>query len=103
MSTKNKDNTNNEEDNDSGGESENKIVCPFLKHNVQYELGCEFGLLLCRMMMAEEVDDDFRMGNQDQILLLANRLKWSVKGITKAKRGWFHIEMIKVGENEYGI
>lgn len=78
----------------SSEEENNQVFCPFLKKHPMYELGTEFGILICRMMMSNEVEDDFRRANQEQILLLANRMGWSVTKLDDGnKKGYFRIEM----------
>jgi hypothetical protein len=66
----------------------NSLVCPFLNHDPVYAYGVEFGILYTRMRngAATVIEDYFCRANQDQILLLASRLRWRV---TKMKR-WGH-------------
>ena len=52
------------------------LICPFLTDDPVFAYGVEFGLLYARMRDSVGVIDDyFCRANQDQILLLANRLR----------------------------
>jgi len=76
------------------GDDTHKLVCPFLDSSPEYARGVEFGILFERMKFEEEIIDLFLMENQDQILLLVNRLGWTVDTCTDASTpGWFSISM----------
>jgi hypothetical protein len=72
------------------------LVCPFLTDDKMFAYGVEFGLLYARMNDGEErIGDYFCRENQERILLLANRLGWSVLKIKPWDSGWFWCEMEK--------
>lgn len=65
------------------------LVCPFLTDNPEFARGVEFGLLYARMRDSDEpVADYFFLSNQDQVLLLASRLGWSVVEMEVEPSGW---------------
>ena len=66
-----------------------KLVCPFLTDDPMFAHGVEFGLLYARMQSAAEIRDYFCRANQERILLLANRLGWSVRKIEPWDEDWF--------------
>ncbi len=75
----------------------NTLVCPFLNPDPVYAYGVEFGLLYARMQHSgEPVADYFTRANQDQILVLASRLGWSVEEIRPWDKDWFWCRMEKV-------
>lgn len=65
------------------------LVCPFLTDEPEFALGVEFGFLFMRMKRAKRIKDYFCLANQEQILLLANRLGWKVKKIKPWGKDWF--------------
>jgi hypothetical protein len=66
------------------------LVCPFLTEDPMFAAGVEFGMLFARLRNDEEpLTDIFLRENQDRILLLANRLGWTVEAIKKVDRFWF--------------
>lgn len=66
------------------------LVCPFLTDDPAFAYGVEFGLLYSRMQgRAKKIKDYFCRANQERILLLANRLGWSVKKIKPWGKDWF--------------
>jgi hypothetical protein len=71
--------------------STNTLVCPFLTDDPVYANGVEFGMLYARMRDAPEdaIQDYFCRANQEQILLLANRLGWTVREIEPWNKHWF--------------
>ena len=70
------------------------LVCPFLTDDPMFAYGVEFGLLRARMQgEGERIEDYFTRENQERILLLANRLGWSVRAIKPWGSGWFWCEM----------
>ena len=71
------------------------LVCPFLTDDPQFAYGVEFGLLYARMKKARKIRDYFCMANQEQILLLANRLGWKVRRIKPWNKDWFWLSMVK--------
>jgi hypothetical protein len=71
------------------------LVCPFLTDDPTFAYGVEFGLLHARMSMEEAIADYFCRENQDRILLLANRLNWSVREIEAVDKDWFWCKMEK--------
>ena len=74
----------------------NTLICPFLNSDPVYAHGVEFGLLYARMRDSDEpVADYFTRENQDQILLLANRLGWSVVEVRAWDKTWFWCRMEK--------
>jgi hypothetical protein len=67
------------------------LVCPFLDHDPRFAYGVEFGMLFARMRDGDEgeIAGYYCMANQDQILLLASRLGWSVDELRPWGRDWF--------------
>jgi hypothetical protein len=66
------------------------LVCPFLNNDPTFAYGVEFGLLYARMRSGvKRVKGYFCRENQDQILLLANRLGWTVRKLKPWDEGWF--------------
>ena len=76
------------------------LLCPFLNDNPDYAHGVELGMLFERMKQEDEIDDYFTMANQDQILLLAGRLKWTVKSIEAWGDQWFRCKMVKETDHD---
>ncbi len=69
---------------------------PFLTDDPLFAYGVEFGLLYARMQNGEDrIGEYFCRQNQDRILLLANRLGWSVLAMKSWGRDWFWCEMEK--------
>lgn len=72
------------------------LVCPFLNDDPVFAYGIEFGMLYRRMVYDENgvIEDYFCRANQDQILLLASRLRWRVKLMKPWGKDWilFHLE-----------
>ena len=56
------------------------LICPFLTDDPVFAYGVEFGLLYARMRDGSDdvIEDYFCRANQEQILLLANRIGWKV-------------------------
>jgi len=74
----------------------NTLVCPFLNSDPVYAYGVEFGMLYARMQTSDEqVADYFCRENQDQILLLASRLGWSVVELKPWDENWFWLRIEK--------
>ena len=71
------------------------LVCPFLIDDPLCAYGVEFGLLFARMKSQKVIKDYFCLGNQERILLLANRLGWQVKKLKPFGKDWFWIAMKK--------
>jgi hypothetical protein len=66
------------------------LVCPFLTDDPMFAYGVEFGLLYSQMQSGiESIRDYFCIQNQEQILLLANRLGWKAQEIRPWGRDWF--------------
>jgi len=66
------------------------LACPFLTDEPEFARGVEFGMLYSEMSRASEsIGQYFRTESQERILLLANRLKWTVKEMEPTKYGWF--------------
>lgn len=75
----------------------NTLICPFLNPEPVYAYGVEFGMLYVRMRDSDEpVADYFTRENQDQILLLASRLGWSVEEMRPWGKDWFWCKMERV-------
>jgi hypothetical protein len=55
------------------------LVLPFLTDDPEFAKGVEVGMLYERMKHEDAVEGDFLLANQEQILLLANRLGWYVE------------------------
>ncbi len=72
------------------------LVCPFLTDDPQFAYGVEFGLLYAAMRDADEVADYFCLANQDQILLLASRLRWHVVEMEPWGTDWFWVRLEKM-------
>lgn len=75
------------------------LEVPFLTDDPEFARGVEFGLLYARMQDVDEgvIEDYFLRTNQEQILLLANRLGWRVKRLKKWDQYWFFCRMEKTG------
>lgn len=80
----------------------NTLVCPFLTDDPTYAYGVEFGMLFCEMSRKRKIRGYYCRRNQEQILLLANRLGWEVKAINHRndqgqpwEKDWFWLVMIK--------
>jgi hypothetical protein len=73
----------------------NTLVCPFLNDDPVFAYGVEFGMLYARMQAEDTIQDYFCRENQEQILLLANRLGWTVNVVRPHDEGWFWCEMSK--------
>ena len=74
----------------------NTLVCPFLTDDRVYAFGVEFGMLYARMRdSTEPVAEYFTRANQDQILLAAGRLGWSVCEIKPWDKFWFWCRLEK--------
>jgi hypothetical protein len=72
------------------------LVCPFLNDDPTFAYGVEVGLLFSRMQTrARRIRDYFCRRNQDQILLLAARLGWTVKRMKPWGNDWFWCDMTK--------
>jgi len=69
------------------------LVCPFLNPDPLFAFGVEFGLLYAEMRKGEPIAGYFCRKNQEQILLAANRLGWSVTECRPHDKDWFWIEM----------
>lgn len=78
------------------------LICPFLTENPVYAFGVEFGMLYARMHTDESVIEDyFCRENQDQILLLASRLRWRVASMKTWGRDWVRLRLEKESPAEY--
>jgi hypothetical protein len=82
--------------------AEYSCVVPFLDNDPKFAYGVEIGMLYAEMRDAEPgaVIDGLRLrANQEQILLMANRLGWEVLElggcVGKANRDWFSVKMRK--------
>jgi hypothetical protein len=71
------------------------LVCPFLTDDPMFAYGVEFGMLFARMKRERRIKDYFCRANQEQILLLANRLGWKIKKIEPWDKFWFRLVMEK--------
>ena len=79
-------------DSDSDGYT---LALPFLNHDPVFAHGVEVGILWERMKHEDAIADIFLLDNQEQILLMANRLGWVVDE-TKVREdapGWFEVAM----------
>lgn len=66
------------------------MVCPFLTDDPVFARGVEFGLLYAQMQAGEEdIQDYFQRENQEQILLLVNRVGWQVVEMQPHDGCWF--------------
>src|ERR1700682_3624176 len=71
--------------------STHRLVCPFMTEDLNFSYGVEFGLLHARMRRGNKrIKDYFCRANQERILLLANRLGWSVRKIKAWDQNWFY-------------
>lgn len=73
----------------------NTLVCPLLNDDPMSAYGVEFGRLCSRMRDSDgPVAEFFTRSNQDQILLLACRLGWSVREVKPWDKFWLrcHLE-----------
>ena len=74
----------------------NTLICPFLNPDPVFAQGVEFGMLYARMRDSDEpVAEYFTRANQDQILLLASRLGWTVAEMKPWDKDWFFCRMEK--------
>ncbi len=67
------------------------LICPFLNDDPVFAQGVEIGMLFNRMQTEDVVEDYFTRSNQDQILLLASRLKWLVMRMKPWGKDWIFI------------
>jgi hypothetical protein len=74
--------------------SEHRLLCPFLKESSEFTHGVEFGMLFARMQRETKIADFFLRSNQDQILLAASRLGWSIVKM-RSSGDWTWISMKK--------
>jgi hypothetical protein len=66
------------------------LVCPFLTDDPMFAFGVEFGMLYAQMQSGvSDIRDYFCIQNQEQILLLANRLGWRVQEMRSWGADWF--------------
>ncbi len=75
--------------------AENTLVVPFLTDDPLFARGVEFGMLYAEMKNTDRVEDYFTLDNQEQILLLANRLDWHVVEMKQYDNHWFTLVMEK--------
>jgi hypothetical protein len=76
------------------------LACPFLTDSFEFARGVEVGMLWERMKRRRSVNDYFLTANQEQILLMANRLGWEVLSLRPVAHGdpqWFHLRMRRRG------
>lgn len=75
----------------------NTLVCPFLNADPVYAFGVEFGMLYVEMRAENPapIARYFTTENQDQILLAASRLGWTVEEIKPWGKDWFWCRMEK--------
>lgn len=74
----------------------NTLVCPFLNSDPTFAFGVEFGLLYARMQASDDsIGQYFTIQNQDQILLAASRLGWSVEEMRPWGKDWFWCRLEK--------
>lgn len=73
----------------------NTLMVPFLNLDPVYAFGVEFGQLYAEMRAPdpEPIERCLTRTNQDQVLLAASRLGWTVDEIKKQDRHWFWIRM----------
>lgn len=77
------------------------LVCPFMTDDPVFAFGVEFGLLHARMQSGtRKIKDYFCRANQERILLLANRLGWSVRRLKRWDEHWFWCVMVKRGKDD---
>lgn len=69
------------------------LVVPFLNDSPDFAYGVQIGMLYEQMKTASEVRGLYQSAIQDQILLMANRLGWTVNKVGRSKDGWFDLEM----------
>lgn len=76
------------------------LVVPFLADGEEFARGVEVGMLYTRMKCGheDEIKDCFLRENQEQILLLANRLGWRVLTIRTYDESWFWCWMARTEE-----
>lgn len=72
--------------------SEQQLLCPFLDDSLAFARGVEFGMFFTQMRRAKVIADYFLRENQDQILLAASRLGWTVVRM-KREGDWIWIKM----------
>jgi hypothetical protein len=72
------------------------LVVPFLDDNPVYAYGVEFGLLYAEMRQKPAVIKNyFLRPNQEQILLLANRMGYLVVSMKPWDNSWFFLHLAK--------
>lgn len=71
------------------------LVVPFLTDDPVFAYGVEFGMLFMEMKDADAVEGIYCRKNQDQILLLASRLKWKVEKMEPVDDDWFFLSMTR--------
>ncbi len=77
----------------------NSLICPFLTDDVNFAHGVEFGMLYARMRDGDEnvIRDFFLADNEEQILLLANRLGWRGEKLSCDTPGWCRLRLRRGG------
>ncbi len=74
----------------------NTLAMPFLNPDPVYAFGVEFGLLYPQMRDGDgPIEDYFTIQNQDQILLAASRLGWTVAEMEPWGDDWFFVRLEK--------
>lgn len=81
------------------GERE-EIFCPYLNSDLNYSLGVEFGVFVCFMQAGEQFSGYFFIENQEQMLLLVNRMGWQVKEMERHDDEWFFMDVEPPGEGK---
>lgn len=70
------------------------LVCPFLTDDPLFAFGCEFGMLYAELKdRPRTIKNYFTIENQEQILLLANRLGYHVVKMKPWGDQWFFLKL----------
>lgn len=74
-----------------------EIGVPLLNDSEDYALGAEFGMLFAAMEFTNEINGWFKIANQEQITLLANRYGWHIISMKRSRRRkkWFRLHMVE--------
>lgn len=81
------------------GDSGYGFIVPFLDESLPYAFGVELGMLLADMRHLDVIEGYYTLANQEQITLMANRLKWRIDEMKPWDKGdWFWLRMHAIPE-----
>jgi hypothetical protein len=82
-------------------DAEWELIVPFLTDNPVYARGVEFGMLFEEMKRRPRIIQNyFLRANQEQILLLASRMRYAVVSMKPWDGDWFYLYMEREGGDE---